>query len=129
MTRSREEALEILCRNVGFEDPERWVDYALRHSFKRSSATTIPRCPDCERPPVGQLGQYVYYSTLIRLLNCGSCGLIWADAHLDPAIVEEHFQTAYKDRDYFRRRRAPIFQQLVGELDRLTPHGGAVLDI
>jgi 2-polyprenyl-3-methyl-5-hydroxy-6-metoxy-1,4-benzoquinol methylase len=129
MKRSRTEALEILRQNVGFEDPEPWVDYALRHSFKRSHATPIPLCPDCGQPPVGQLGQYVHYSTLIRILTCGSCHLIWANARLDPSTVREHFEAAYKDRNYFRQRRASIFRQLLGELERLTPHGGAVLDI
>jgi 2-polyprenyl-3-methyl-5-hydroxy-6-metoxy-1,4-benzoquinol methylase len=129
MSKSREEVLEILRQNVGFEDPEPWVDYALQHSFTRSHATPIPVCPDCGQPPVSQFGQYVYYSTLIRLLTCGSCYLMWADAHLDPSTVRQHFETAYKDRDYFRLRRSLIFRQLVGELDRLTPQGGAVLDI
>lgn len=129
MSKSREEALAILRQNVGFEDPEQWVDYAVRHGFKRSHATPVPVCPDCGQPPAGQLGQYVYYSTLIRLLRCGSCHLIWADARLDSSTVIEHFETAYKDREYFRQRRSSIFRQLIGELDRLTPHGGAVLDI
>jgi len=129
MSKSGEEVLEILRQNVGFEDPEPWVDYALRHSFKRSHATPIPICPDCGHPPVGHLGQYIYYSTLIRLLTCGSCHLIWADVHLDPSTVRTHFETAYKDRDYFRQRRSSIFRQLIRELDRLAPHGGSVLDI
>jgi 2-polyprenyl-3-methyl-5-hydroxy-6-metoxy-1,4-benzoquinol methylase len=60
---------------------------------------------------------------------CGACHLIWADAHLDPSIVRAHFEVAYKDRDYFRERRSAIFRQLVGEIKRLTPHSGAVLDI
>jgi len=54
---------------------------------------------------------------------------MWADAHLDPSTIQAHFETAYKDRHYFRQRRSSIFRQITGELDRLTPHGGAVLDI
>ena len=58
MNNSRAEALEILRENVGFEHPEPCVDYALRHSFKRSQATPIRLCSDCGQPSVGQLGQY-----------------------------------------------------------------------
>lgn len=126
---SRDAALAILTHNLGFEFPEEWVNYATTHSFARVRATAIPLCPDCGAPPTGQLGQYVYYSTLLRLRVCGACGLIWADAHLDPEVVAAHFEGTYKSREYFLRARSWIFRHLVAELDRLTPTGASVLDV
>ena len=129
MATSRDAALAILRQNVGFDDPERWVDYAARHGFRPTAATPVPNCPDCGRAPAERLGQYVYYSTLIHLMRCGSCHLIWSDVHLDARIVSEHFERAYKDRDYFRRARAWIFGHLAATIGDLTPRGGSVLDI
>src|SRR4051812_32616091 len=129
MALSRDKALSILRTNLGFGNPDDWVDYAMQYDFKQVSATPITTCPDCGSSPRGDLGQYVYYSTLIRLLRCRSCDLIWADAHIDPDVVRAHFEVTYKDRDYFLRSRAEIFGQLVGEISRLTPQGGGVLDI
>jgi SAM-dependent methyltransferase len=128
-TPSSDPVLEILRHNVGFTEPEQWRDYAVRHGFRRVDAVPVPRCPDCGGEPRETIGQYVYYSTLIHLRRCGDCGLIWADAHLAPDVVASHFESAYKDRDYFRMARAAVFRQLVDEVDRAAPRGGTVLDI
>src|SRR5438128_2730473 len=104
--------LDILRANGGFTHPEKWVDYALRRGFKRVESTPRKICPDCGEQPIRQLGQYIYYSTLIRLLECGGCSLIWADTQLSPAIIEQHFGHAYKDEDYFATARRPIFEHL-----------------
>lgn len=129
MIATREDALSLLRQNFGFDDPEPWIDYARRHAFKRVRATPVPNCPDCGRSPLAALGQYVYYSTLIRLQICGACHLIWADARLDARVLSDHFETAYKDRDYFRRARSRIFRHLAEEIGSLTPRDGRVLDI
>lgn len=128
-TPSADPVLEILRHNVGFTEPERWRDFAARHDFRRVKAVPVPNCPDCGGQPRETIGQYVYYSTLIHLRRCGGCGLIWADAHLASDVVASHFESAYKDRDYFRRARAAVFQQLVDAVDRAAPPGGTVLDI
>jgi SAM-dependent methyltransferase len=125
---SPEAALAILQHNLGFDCPEQWVEYAIQHAFKSTDARPVPNCPDCGDAPSGELGQYVYYSTLFRLKECGSCHLIWADAHLDPHVLKTHFEANYKSRDYFRDARLSIFRHLVKEIARVTPPRGAVLD-
>jgi 2-polyprenyl-3-methyl-5-hydroxy-6-metoxy-1,4-benzoquinol methylase len=120
----------VLRENLGFDEPDRWLDYARRKSFKRTAAMPVRYCPDCAgAPEPGHLGQYVYYSTLIRLLACRECGLIWANARIDPNVIETHFAVAYKDDLYFRDLRKDIFDHLVSVVDRLAPSNGRVLDI
>lgn len=128
-TASGDAVLELLRSNVGFDEPERWVEYARRHGFERIEATAVPDCPDCGAAPREVMGQYVYYSTLIHLRRCGACHLIWADAHLPPRVVSAHFESAYKDREYFDVGRARIFAHLAAAIDRVAPRGGRVLDI
>ena len=75
MSNDRASALAVLRHNVGFDVPELWVDYAIRHGFRQVKAVTVGRCPDCGGQPKRSLGQFVYYSTLVRLVECGACGL------------------------------------------------------
>jgi len=125
----REAALSLLQHNVGFDIPELWVDYAIRHGFRRVKATRIVNCPDCGANARRSLGQFIYYSTLLRLVECDACGLAWADARLDPDVLIRHFESAYKDDAYFREARRPIFQHLASLIDRIAPVRGNVLDI
>jgi hypothetical protein len=86
-------------------------------------------CPDCGATQSNVLGQYVYYSTLLQLRACGACGLAYADARIDPRVVAQHFDSAYKDEDYFTRQRKPIFQHLARLVDACAPRGGSVIDV
>lgn len=124
-----ESVIEILKSNVGFDHPEKWVDYAAKKNFKFVPAKQIPRCPDCGSEPRGALGQYVYYSTLLRLKVCSNCDLIWSDAAIDPAVINAHFEFSYKDETYFEERRRDIFQHLAGIIAARSPQSGSVLDI
>lgn len=121
--------LEVLRRNKGFSEHEEWVDYGLRHSFEFVEAQTLDRCPDCVSPSYQKLGQYVYYSTLIGLRTCSDCGLVYADTHIDPALVAKHFENAYKDEDYFLSLRGRIFDEIARLTLRGAPRHGSVLDI
>jgi SAM-dependent methyltransferase len=121
--------LRILHENVGFDRPERWVDYGIQHSFKRVEATTIAGCPDCGSPPRGRIGQYIYYSTLVGLQECSGCGLIWADAKLDPVVIGSHFEVVYKDDTYFAEARRLTFWHMARMVDRLAPRAARILDI
>jgi 2-polyprenyl-3-methyl-5-hydroxy-6-metoxy-1,4-benzoquinol methylase len=131
MTSPAEHDMRVLLQhNVGFDDSPRWVDYARSHGFSPVKATRVERCPDCSGSPGPRTwGQYVYYSTLIHLLECADCGLVWADAHIDPATIRGHFEVAYKDDEYFRVSRRPIFDHLVGVIDEVAPRDARVLDI
>jgi len=120
--------LDVLTHN-GFDDPERWVSFARQHGFRRVRAERIERCPDCGDPSSCSLGSYVYYSTLIRLERCRGCGLIYADAHIDPVSVRDHFEKAYKDEPYFRIQRRPIFESIARLVATLAPPGARVLDV
>lgn len=124
-----QETLAILRHNTGFDDPTIWIDYARSHGFKRVKAVAITRCPDCAAEPDCSRGQYVYYSTLIHLLQCARCGLIWANAHIDPELVRSHFEVAYKDDAYFRDSRRAIFEHLAAVIDDLAPEAARVLDV
>jgi len=120
----------ILESNVGFDGNTRWMRYARRHGFKEVKGERIRRCPDCgARPKRHTWGQYVYYSTLIRLLECSECGLVWGDVHLDPGVVRKHFDVVYKDDKYFRVSRRRIFRHLARVIDVVSPPGARVLDI
>jgi hypothetical protein len=92
----RQAALAILRHNLGFAEPERWVDYALGHSFTRVRASAVPDCPGCGAPPGRRLGQYVHYSTLIQLLECHACG---PRLDLEAAIREADFRERIRRLD------------------------------
>jgi 2-polyprenyl-3-methyl-5-hydroxy-6-metoxy-1,4-benzoquinol methylase len=125
-----EQLLAILRRNTGFDEPELWIDYARRHNFKPVMAVKIPRCPDCFAASKKRVwGQYVYYSTLIRLLECEQCGLVWADARIDRDVVRQHFETAYKSDEYFRGSRNAIFEHLAAVIDNLAVRNARILDV
>jgi 2-polyprenyl-3-methyl-5-hydroxy-6-metoxy-1,4-benzoquinol methylase len=121
---------EIVEHNIGFATPDLWLDYAQRHGFERVRAVKISCCPDCSgRPRARDWGQQVYYSTLMHFLECADCGLIWADAHIDPETVHTHFEVTYKDEEYFSVARHSIFGHLGRVIDQLCPPSGSVLDI
>jgi SAM-dependent methyltransferase len=121
--------LGILRGNQGFEDPERWVEYGLRHAFAHVSATKLKGCPGCGAKGSHKIGQYVYFSTLLNLVGCAGCGLAYSDVRLDPAVVQRHFEKTYKDEDYFATQRKKIFDHLVSLVDQLAPRGGYVVDV
>ena len=125
-----EQIQAALQNNTGFDHPELWIDYAHRHGFKPTKAVLVAHCPDCSGAPRrGMWGQYVYYSTLIHLLECERCGLIWADAHIDPDVIRTHFELAYKSDSYFRQSRKATFEHLATLVDNLAPRAARVLDI
>lgn len=125
----RAKMIEVLKRNQGFVHPERWLDYAETHSFKLVRAEKLCACPDCGGRGNGIVGQYIYYSTLIVLRECDGCGLIYADVRIDAEVIRAHFEVAYKDEDYFIRRRKGIFDQLASLVSASSPYGGKVLDV
>ncbi len=122
------EILEVLRHNVGFDEPGLWVNYAMRRGFRKTKAAAVTHCPDCDAPAGSVLGQFIHYSTLVKLRVC-PCDLIWADAHLDEEVIRNHFEFTYKDRKYFEIQRGAIFDHLVRLIDSLVPKGGRVIDI
>jgi len=119
----------ILKNNVGFNDIELWLRYAALNNFKQVNAKIVRKCPDCGADSKRTLGQYVYYSTLIHLLECAKCSLIWSDAHIDPDIIDHHFEMAYKEEEYFHDQRSNIFKHIATVIDRNTRNGASVIDI
>ncbi|HEX5180943.1 MAG TPA: methyltransferase domain-containing protein [Gemmatimonadaceae bacterium] len=120
----------ILERNVGFDGNTRWLRYARRNGFKEVKAERVRRCPDCGgRPKRKPWGQYVHFSTLIHLLECSRCGLVWSDARIDPGLVRRQFEVMYNGEKYFRFSRRRIFRHLARVIDDLAPRGAHVLDI
>lgn len=129
MSEVEQEIRAILRKKRWLRDPGRWVDYARTHGFRAVKAVKVPVCPDCSGAPFRTWGQHVYYSTPIRLLECIDCGLVWADAHIDSDIIHGHFERAYKDEEYFRVLRGPIFHHLVDVIDTLCRRGARIVDI
>ena len=123
--------LEILKFNKGFDDPERWLEYARQHSFKKRKAYYSPKCPECELEESHVIGQYVHFSQLVRLRKCDLCGLVYSDVLLDPNFVKEYFEDAYKDEKYFVKQRTLIFQHVIHIINKLinTSEQFGVIDI
>lgn len=122
-------ALREMLRRQGFDDPERWIDYAHRHEFRQTPSVRLAGCPDCGARSFRSIGRYVYYSTLMTLRLCDGCGLAYADTRIDPAVLHAHFERAYKSEEYFLEARRRIFEQLAGLVARLAPRDGSVLDV
>jgi 2-polyprenyl-3-methyl-5-hydroxy-6-metoxy-1,4-benzoquinol methylase len=104
--------LELLKHNQGFDNPLEWLQYAREHDFKKVKATKRRYCPDCWNAEFNEIGQYVYYSQLMKIKECRKCFLIFSDVLLDRKIRIEHFERTYKDDDYFQKSRYPIFKQV-----------------
>lgn len=129
MNNQKIQMLKLLQLNRGFAYPEKWLDYAIKHDFRRIHSRKLNTCPDCNADLASTLGQFVYYSTLVKLKTCGSCGLVYADTHIDSSVIQAHFEQAYKDDNYFLKQRTRIFDQMTHYIDKMTPHNGSVLDI
>src|SRR5262245_16256578 len=104
--------LDLLRHNHGFSEPEKWVGYGLAHDFEPIRASKLDGCPDCGGTDHRLMGQYVYYSTLARLNECATCGLVYSDARIDPDVIRHHFELVYKDEEYFRLGKRRVFAQL-----------------
>jgi 2-polyprenyl-3-methyl-5-hydroxy-6-metoxy-1,4-benzoquinol methylase len=128
VTTERERMRQVLATNKGFVRADRWIDYGLAHEFRPTHAEEITHCPDCGGRWWHPLGQFVHYSTLIRLQLCQDCGLAFTDTRLSADVIAGHFERAYKDEQYFATRRRRIFAQLVDIVSECTPRGGHVLD-
>jgi SAM-dependent methyltransferase len=110
----------------GFRDP-RWLDRVAELGLREVEGEHLTTCPGCGREPERVVGQYVHYSHLARLTECG-CGLWYSDLRLNAETVRAHFERAYKDDEYFRARR-PVFEHLSRLVSQRTPYGGSVLDV
>lgn len=128
---SDQEVYELLERNGWTQPSAEWVEYARAHSFREVGSAPRPICPFCARSTAanGTLGSYVFYSTRINLREC-SCGLLYSDRLLASDVIRGHFETTYKDEQYFTRQRALVFRQIAVELERhRVASGSTVLDI
>lgn len=121
--------LKVLQLNRGFTHPEKWIEYGITHKFETTKAEKFEKCPDCSTQSFGFIGQFVYYSTLVNLLECYHCGLVFTDTRIDSEVISAHFEHAYKDEEYFAHRRHRIFQQIARIADEAVQAGGRVLDI
>lgn len=118
----------ILSHNIGFSASPEWVRFAREKNFQLVNATRVTGCPDCGATEGSVVGQFVYYSTLVRLRRC-ECELYYVDARIDPEVISRHFETAYKDEEYFQTERTPIFNVVAREVSKEAPYGASVLDI
>lgn len=125
-----DDLLDVVRGNFGFDDePEAWLAIAARDGFEPVQVEPIERCPDCGSPPAGRVGRYVHCSSLLSLLECHGCGLIWVNGRIEERLRRKHFEAAYKSADYFTSDRRRIFEHLTSLLVPEVPEGGSVLDI
>jgi 2-polyprenyl-3-methyl-5-hydroxy-6-metoxy-1,4-benzoquinol methylase len=125
----KREILDILKHNQGFDNPEEWIDYARKYQFKKVRAERKAECPDCGDTKFRVIGQYVYYSQLIRLKRCWTCRLRYSDVAIDKSVIAAHFEMTYKDRRYFLTKRRAIFEHVASVVSRLLPRGAAIMDV
>ena len=125
---SNSEILEILNFNQGFTDPVHWIDYARENGFAKVRARLIPACPDCGSDDNFIIGQYIYYSQLIRLKRCQRCDLRFSDVLIDKSTIKEHFEHTYKDETYFESERRSIFEHLARLICKRLPPGTTIMD-
>jgi SAM-dependent methyltransferase len=71
----------------------------------------------------------VYYSQLIRIVKCKNCKLRFSDIIINKEILIEHFNKAYKDEDYFRYARNPVFEHIADILINNYPEKLTIMDI
>jgi SAM-dependent methyltransferase len=126
---SPDEALRILNLNSGFSKPHTWIDYAISHDFKLVGSKRISSCVDCSSTDLKEVGSYIYYSSLIKLMRCGSCGLVGVDTLIDPDVLQSHFESAYKSEDYFITERKPIFDQISNLVLENCKSNSSILDV
>ncbi|MHB1297997.1 MAG: class I SAM-dependent methyltransferase [Gemmatimonadaceae bacterium] len=125
----RERMLDILSRNSGFADPAEWLRRAAELGFEEVPASPVRSCPDCGSTMSATVTRVLHYSTSIGLRRCLRCRLVFANTRLDAGTTSTHFETAYKDEDYFASGREAVFEQLAGIAGPASPLGGRVLDI
>ncbi len=119
----------VLEHNKGFDNIAAWIPYAKSHDFKKVNAQEVLLCPDCKKKAGVLLGKYIYYSNHLGLRECLDCKLIYADLHLAPEVIAQHFALAYKNEEYFLKSRERIFTQAAKILVSTLPHNAKVLDI
>lgn len=127
---TRREALAVLRHNPGFSVPERWVDYALTHGFRRVEATPVPRCPDCGSDPERTVGQYVHRSSLVRLRECDACDLMWTDVRIQEG-EEDSLESGSDERPQRECPvdRSPVYRHLAGFVTGVAGRRASVLEI
>ena len=124
-----QDIVEILKHNGGFSRPEEWVRYAKQHHFRKVSSRKLEVCPDCNSRSREKLGQFIYYSNLICLYECGGCDLVYTDTVIEGGTIEKHFEGTYKDECYFKEMRKYVFEEIGDLVKQLAPTGGSVLDV
>ena len=129
MDEQKQKMLEVLQFNKVFIHPEEWIEYGLLHNFKKIQAEELDECPDCKCRSFESVGQYIYYSTLVRLQACTRCGLVFSDKRIDSSVIQSHFEQAYKDEGYFIDRRRRIFAQISTLASLAAVQGGNILDV
>jgi len=129
MDLSEDDYLDILQNNGGFYPADKWIQFAKAHNFQKTDSVKLYRCPDCNNEVLAELGQYIYYSNIIHIKYCYSCGLYFSDTLLNNTTVRNHFENSYNDELYFSEQRKKIFDHIAKITDMYTPENGRVLDV
>jgi 2-polyprenyl-3-methyl-5-hydroxy-6-metoxy-1,4-benzoquinol methylase len=125
----RIDELSDMLECQGFEVTKHWLKRAKRGGLKRVEAERLDRCPDCEALSFRKIGQYIYYSNLMSLRECLGCGLIFSDTRLPSELTSAHFESTYKDENYFTIARRTIFDEIAELIDSHSPIGAEVIDV
>lgn len=125
----KDQMMELLQFNRGFAHPEKWIEYGINHKFRKIRADKLEECPDCSARSLKFIGQFIYYSTLVKLKECTQCGLVFTDTRIDSKVIQSHFEQTYKDEAYFSQWRRRIFEQISRIADSVAPMEGKILEV
>ncbi|RFA30938.1 hypothetical protein CAI21_02880 [Alkalilimnicola ehrlichii] len=113
----------------GFHPPQAWLGYARTHGIRPVPAKKLTQCPHCGSRHQHKIGQYVYFSHLVKLNQCGNCFLLYSDTRFPNEIIDQHFELNYKDEAYFLHQRRQIFRQIADLVSSAAPLKGRILDV
>jgi SAM-dependent methyltransferase len=122
------QAASMERHSAAIDDPDLWMETAVRHGFKFVPIELVQRCA-CGSANHRRLSRFVFWN-LLGVRECGECGLLFVSPRLTAEamtrIFEEDYFTASAP-EYWDRRRYPVFADVYRHLNRLRAR--RVLDV
>lgn len=126
--RVRRQLVALEAHAEAIEDPELWLEVAVRRDFKFMPIESVAECP-CGSPRSRHLSYFVYWN-LLGVRRCLDCGLVFVSPRLTREAMERVFNEHYfsgSDQVHWDERRIPVFRDVVRLLRRYDCE--SVLDI
>lgn len=120
--------IALEAHGAAIEDPDLWLEVAVRRDFKFMPIEAVLECP-CGSARSRHVSYFVYWN-LLGLRRCLHCGLVFVSPRLTGEAMDRVFNEHYfsgSDQDHWDERRIPVFRDVVRLLRRHGCH--SVLDI